>query len=114
MPPSTMEKLEKDTKKNNAPDIGNDVCHDIGAVEAHPYKTEPTQDLFSAEKGDVNFRGVSWQAAAVLIAKFQIGLGALSLPSTFHVLGFFPGIFCFIVISLISAVAGYLCGNARQ
>lgn len=71
-------------------------------------------DLFSSDKSAVNFRGVSWQAAAVLIAKLQIGLGALSLPSTFHTLGFVPGILCFLVVSLISSIAGYLCGNARQ
>ncbi|KAH7142710.1 transmembrane amino acid transporter protein-domain-containing protein [Dactylonectria estremocensis] len=83
-------------------------------ISPYSYLWTPTKDLFNSEQGDINFCGVSWQAAAVLIAKFQIGLGALSLPSTFHTLGFFPGIFCFIIISLISTVAGYLCGNARQ
>lgn len=71
------------------------------------------QDLFSGTQAEVNFRGVGWKGAAVLIAKFQIGLGALSLPGTFHVLGFFPGILCFLILSSISTLAGYLCGNAR-
>ncbi|KAL2814979.1 transmembrane amino acid transporter protein-domain-containing protein [Aspergillus granulosus] len=81
--------------------------------EQKPSAQQP-QDLFNCEAGEVDFRGVSWQSAAILIAKFQIGLGALSLPSTFHILGFFPGILCFVILALITTVAGYLCGNARQ
>lgn len=80
----------------------------IQSVPQHP------PDLFDDANSQVNFRGVSWQGAAVLVTKVQIGLGVLSLPSTFHVLGFVPGIFCFIVLALISTVAGYVCGNARQ
>ncbi|KAL4863518.1 transmembrane amino acid transporter protein-domain-containing protein [Aspergillus spectabilis] len=54
------------------------------------------------------------KSAAILIAKFQIGLGALSLPSTFHILGFFPGILCFLILAIITTISGYLCGIARQ
>lgn len=71
-------------------------------------------DLFDVDNGDVNFRGVSWQGAAILVTKFQIGLGALGLPSTFHVLGFVPGILCFLLLGLICTLAGYICGTARQ
>ncbi|PLB42660.1 transmembrane amino acid transporter protein-domain-containing protein [Aspergillus candidus] len=63
---------------------------------------------------DINFRSVTWQGAGILIAKFQIGLGALSLPSTFHTLGFVPGVLCFLVLAAITTSAGYLCGNARR
>ncbi|KAJ5376131.1 hypothetical protein N7509_013017 [Penicillium cosmopolitanum] len=72
------------------------------------------QDLFDVEDTDINFRSLSWQGAAILIAKLQIGLGALSLPSTFHTLGFFPGILCFVVLSCMTTIAGYVSGNARQ
>lgn len=71
------------------------------------------QDLFAADDADINFRSLTWQGAAILIAKLQIGLGALSLPSTFHVLGFVPGILCFIFLSCMTTVAGYVSGNAR-
>ncbi|KAF4832176.1 N amino acid transport system protein [Colletotrichum siamense] len=87
--------------------------HDLSTVESQA-NGQLFEDVFSNENGEVKFRGVSWQAAAVLVAKFQIGLGALSLPRTFHVLGFFPGILCFLVLAMISTIAGYLCGNARQ
>lgn len=90
---------------------------DKGAGEALPaYNTATAhqEDLFTADEGDVNFRGVSWQGAAVLCAKFQIGLGIIGLPSTFDALGFFPGILCFCVLWTMSTFAGYLMGNARQ
>ena len=72
-----------------------------------------TDQVFN-ENAAVNFQGVSWLAAAILIAKFQIGLGALSLPGTLHTLGLVPGILCFILLSCMTTFAGYLCGNARQ
>lgn len=85
-----------------------------GPGESRKTVVQTSPDLFNCERGEVDFRGVSWLGAAILIAKFQIGLGALSLPATFHVLGFFPGIFCFIVLAIITTIAGYVCGNARQ
>ncbi|KNG80183.1 hypothetical protein ANOM_011424, partial [Aspergillus nomiae NRRL 13137] len=94
--------------------IDDGACHDLTPSECHKPGVQTPQDLFNHERGDVDFCGVSWQGAAVLITKFQIGLGALSLPSTFHVLGFFPGILCFIILALTTSVAGYVCGNARQ
>ncbi|KAM0185767.1 hypothetical protein ACHAPA_011667 [Fusarium lateritium] len=105
------------SKKDNieAGGVHGQGCNDLAIAETQPYKHEaPPQDLFNSEDGDVDFRRVSRPAAAVLIAKFQIGLGALSIPSTFHALEFFPGIFCFLILSSISTMAGYLCGNARQ
>ncbi|OBT84380.1 hypothetical protein VE02_07880 [Pseudogymnoascus sp. 03VT05] len=102
--------MEKDAAKKES------SANEQGAVEVYSVGSilHQEQDLFTGDAGAANFRGLSWQAAAVLIAKLQIGLGALSLPHTFHVLGFFPGILCFLIISLISTMAGYLCGNARQ
>ncbi|KAL4874890.1 transmembrane amino acid transporter protein-domain-containing protein [Aspergillus karnatakaensis] len=104
-----------DAKKSMPQDETHEVEHGT-THELPPAKpsTQPPQDLFDSGAGEVDFRGVSWQSAAILIAKFQIGLGALSLPGTFHVLGFFPGILCFIVLAIITTISGYLCGNARQ
>lgn len=112
-----------DTKKDSIQDDGHDADNGNSTHSEHhehqkPEQQKPTiqasQDLFDSETGDVDFRGVSWQGAAIVIAKLQIGLGALSLPSTFHILGFFPGILCFIVLAIITTFAGYMCGNARQ
>ena len=86
----------------------NDGDHDLRHVESHTVGTtmEAPADVFNSEQGDVDFRGVSWPAAAILIAKFQIGLGTLNIPHTFHVLGFVPGILCFLIIAAVSTVAG--------
>ena len=92
-------------------DVGNGVCDELNHDEHPKEASEPPQDLFNSERGDVNFQGVSWQGAAILIAKFQIGLGALSLPGTFHSLGFFPGVLCFIVLAMIITGAGYMSGK---
>lgn len=109
-----MNEIKKDTVRDDGYGVDNGGCHDLAPGGCHKPAVQAPQDLFNHERGDVDFCGVSWQGAAILIVKFQIGLGALSLPSTFHVLGFFPGILCFIILALITTVAGYMCGNARQ
>jgi amino acid permease len=109
-----MNQSKKDRVHDGEYDIDNGGCHELNTDENSKALFQTPQDLFNSEEGEVNFRGVSWQGAAILIAKFQIGLGALSLPSTFHVLGFFPGILCFVILAVITTVAGYVSGNARQ
>ncbi|KAJ5602785.1 Amino acid transporter transmembrane [Penicillium hordei] len=109
-----MNQSKKDQIHENGHDIDNGAFHDLAPGENSKAPFQAPQDLFNSEEGEVDFRGVSWQGAAILIAKFQIGLGALSLPSTFHVLGFFPGVLCFVILAVITTVAGYVNGNARQ
>ncbi|KAJ6189862.1 hypothetical protein N7519_004770 [Penicillium mononematosum] len=101
-----MNESKKDQSHHDGHDIDNNM-HDLSPGEVSKAMQQP-QDLFNSEDGEVDFRGVSWQGAAILIAKFQIGLGALSLPSTFHVLGFFPGILCFVILAIMTTVAGYV------
>ncbi|RJE25098.1 hypothetical protein PHISCL_02569 [Aspergillus sclerotialis] len=105
-----MSESKKDAIQDGQHDVDNGICDEVTQKAA----SEVPQDLFHSERGDVNFHGVSWLGAGILIAKFQIGLGALSLPSTFHILGFFPGILCFVILAILTTIAGYLCGNARQ
>jgi amino acid permease len=109
-----MNEAKKDTMQDDGPDLGAGVCYSSHSVEPVKLVTQAKGDLFDNENGEVNFREVSWQGAAILVTKLQIGLGVLSLPSTFHVLGFFPGILCFLVLAFICTLAGYICGNARQ
>ncbi|KAK4866831.1 hypothetical protein LT330_007994 [Penicillium expansum] len=110
-----MNRSKKDQIPDDGHDIDNGAFHDLAPDENPKAPFQAPQDLFNSEEGgDVDFRSVSWQGAAILIAKLQIGLGALSLPSTFHVLGFFPGVLCFVILAVITTVAGYISGNARQ
>ncbi|KXG48024.1 Amino acid transporter, transmembrane [Penicillium griseofulvum] len=109
-----MNQSKKDQIRESGDDVDNGGFHNLVLDENPKALFQTPQDLFNSEEGEVDFRGVSWQGAAILIAKFQIGLGALSLPSTFHVLGFFPGVLCFVILAVITTVAGYVSGNARQ
>lgn len=69
------------TKKD--PAAGHDeTLSPVASIQSVP---QQPPDLFDDANSQVNFRGVSWQGAAVLVTKVQIGLGVLSLPSTFHV-----------------------------
>lgn len=50
---------------------------------------------------------------AVLMAKSQIGLGILSIPSAFNALGMVPGVICLLVISGITTWSGYVIGTFK-
>ncbi|KAJ5469022.1 hypothetical protein N7475_006774 [Penicillium sp. IBT 31633x] len=109
-----MDDTGKESLKDNKSTTVDENLNDTNIAKDSECGTQQAYDVFDNANGDVKFRGLSWQAAAILIAKFQIGLGALSLPNTFHVLGFFPGILCFVIMASISTVAGYVSGNAGQ
>lgn len=81
-----MNQPKKDQIQDDKHDIDNGAFQDLALEENPKALFQAPQDLFNSEEGEVDFRSVSWQGAAILIAKLQIGLGALSLPSTFHVL----------------------------
>lgn len=44
------------------------------------------------------------------MVKTQIGLGVLSIPSAFHVLGMIPGVICLILIAIITTWSNYIVG----
>jgi len=81
--------LENDPNSlNNTPSIAGAQVHD---------------DVF----GDItdegpNYRAVGWIGTVALMMKTQIGLGVLSIPAVFDVLGIAPGIICLIVIAAIT------------
>ena len=96
-----MTNLKQHTANDDSLRIENSVYNDLSRAESKVSEPVQVEDVFTRDEGDVNFRGVSWQAAAILVTKF-------------HVLGFFPGILCLVIIAIISTTAGYICGNARQ
>ncbi|GAA5865190.1 hypothetical protein JCM8547_008308 [Rhodosporidiobolus lusitaniae] len=61
-------------------------------------------------KDTVNFRGVGWKSAAVLMSKSQIGIGVLSVPGSFHVLGLIPGVITLIFFAVITTWSDYYIG----
>lgn len=53
-------------------------------------------------------------AAAVLIAKFQYGIGVLSIPGVFGTLGFFPGLLSLFLLAAITTYGGILICRLRE
>ncbi|WKT53900.1 hypothetical protein QSH57_004484 [Fusarium oxysporum f. sp. vasinfectum] len=57
-----------------------------------------------------NYRDVGWLGTSALMMKTQIGLGVLSIPSAFDVLGMIPGIICLIMIGSTVTWSNYIVG----
>lgn len=51
--------------------------------------------------------------AAILVVKTSFGLGVLGIPTTFAALGFFPGLLCLLILSIVSTLAGWYIGRFR-
>ncbi|KAL6707066.1 hypothetical protein ACN47E_004818 [Coniothyrium glycines] len=61
-------------------------------------------------EGGPNYRNVGWLGTAALMMKTQIGLGVLSIPAVFDVLGLIPGVICLIIIAVITTWSDYIIG----
>ncbi|KAJ5105035.1 amino acid transporter [Penicillium alfredii] len=57
-----------------------------------------------------NYRNVGWLGTVALMMKSQIGLGVLSIPAAFDVLGLVPGVICLCVVSAITTWSDYIIG----
>uniref|UniRef100_L2G2Y0 Amino acid permease n=1 Tax=Colletotrichum fructicola (strain Nara gc5) TaxID=1213859 RepID=L2G2Y0_COLFN len=57
-----------------------------------------------------NYRNVGWLGTAALMMKTQIGLGVLSIPGTFHVLGIVPGVIALCLVSGVTTWSDYIVG----
>jgi amino acid permease len=53
---------------------------------------------------------MGWAGTAALMVKTQIGLGVLSIPSAFHVLGMIPGVICLLLVAAITTWSNYIIG----
>ena len=71
------------------------------------------EDMFAETEDGPDYRGVTTFGAAVLIAKGQLGLGVLGIPSTFDVLGFVPGLISLVGLSILVTWTGVVIGQFR-
>lgn len=53
---------------------------------------------------------VGWLGTVALMMKTMIGLGVLSIPSSFHTLGLIPGLVCMLAIAAITSWSNYIVG----
>ncbi|KZZ94213.1 Amino acid transporter, transmembrane [Moelleriella libera RCEF 2490] len=85
-------------------------------------ETEPIRGECSAHDavfGDLtdegpNYRNVGWKGTVALMMKSQIGLGVLSIPSTFDTLGLIPGLICLLAIAVITSWSDYMVGVFKR
>ncbi|GAA5885816.1 hypothetical protein JCM6882_007571 [Rhodosporidiobolus microsporus] len=78
-------------------------------LEAVPEESESVDAVFGARKGEgaVDYRKVGWLSTSVLLAKTQIGLGVLSIPSVFDTLGLATGIIALVIIAAWTTWSAY-------
>ena len=58
-------------------------------------------------------RKMGWISTIVLMCKTMIGLGVLSMPSTFDILGLIPGIISLLAVASISIWCMYVVGSVK-
>ncbi|UPK96000.1 hypothetical protein LCI18_006935 [Fusarium solani-melongenae] len=89
-----------------------------GLTTASPKNGEIVEDPILVEDavfGEItedgpNYRNVGWIGTSVIMMKCQIGLGVLSIPAAFNILGMIPGVICMMVIAALSTWGSYIYG----
>ncbi|KAK1981919.1 transmembrane amino acid transporter [Colletotrichum cereale] len=66
-----------------------------------------------AAQGSAHFHRLGWKRLAIVTIVEAVALGALSLPSAYHTLGMFPGVFLTITIGMLSIFTSYLVGRVK-
>ncbi|KAF2019519.1 hypothetical protein BU24DRAFT_386456 [Aaosphaeria arxii CBS 175.79] len=61
-----------------------------------------------------NYRSLGWIATAILMSKSMIGLGVLSIPAAFDVLGIIPGVLCLLAIGSLTSISAYVVGTFKM
>ncbi|KAF5575972.1 neutral amino acid permease [Fusarium pseudocircinatum] len=99
-------------------DLKRDLENDQPALNNNPSIAGEAQvhdDVFGeiTDEGP-NYRAVGWIGTVALMMKTQIGLGVLSIPAVFDVLGIVPGIICLIIIAAITTWSDYMVGVFKR
>ncbi|KAF9878798.1 transmembrane amino acid transporter [Colletotrichum karsti] len=106
MAPSSMDK----SKESHLDELGQvSTRSQVGVVMDDP---EAGYDAVFGQigEGGPNYKNVGWLGTAALMMKTQIGLGVLSIPGTFHVLGIVPGVIALICVAAITTWSDYIVG----
>jgi hypothetical protein len=72
------------------------------------------KEVFGTGAGDVNFRNVSWQRAAIFILKMTFATGVLSLPASMNSLGAFPGAVFIVLWGCVNCYMAVLQGEFKM
>ncbi|KAH7174487.1 transmembrane amino acid transporter protein-domain-containing protein [Fusarium flagelliforme] len=102
--PMTSTKAKADKPTNMMDDR-----HDPEAAD----DVEISQQKQLAAQGNAHFHRLGWKRLAIVTIVEAVALGALSLPSAYHTLGMFPGVFLTITLGLVSIYTSYLVGQVK-
>lgn len=91
---------------------GHDTDYDPPLVDSSAARRNSIQDAVFGEitEDGPNYRNVGWVGTVALMMKTQIGLGVLSIPAVFDVLGMIPGVICLLLIAGITTWSDYVVG----
>ncbi|KAF2124516.1 hypothetical protein P153DRAFT_370922 [Dothidotthia symphoricarpi CBS 119687] len=81
-----------------------------GHVDAESQHVAEDAVFGEVVEGGPDYRAVGWKGTVALMLKTQIGLGVLSIPAVFDVLGLIPGILCLFIIGIITCWSNYVVG----
>lgn len=66
-----------------------------------------------AAQGNNHFHRLGWKRLAIVTIVEAVALGALSLPSAYHTLGMFPGVFLTITLGMCSIFTSWIVGQVK-
>ncbi|KAF4962167.1 hypothetical protein FSARC_9741 [Fusarium sarcochroum] len=79
--------------------------------DGHNNTSHPYDPVFGEISEDgPNYRNVGWVGTSALMIKAQIGLGVLSIPHSFDVLGIVPGVITLSIVAAITTWSDYIIG----
>ncbi|KAM0257463.1 hypothetical protein ACHAPA_011723 [Fusarium lateritium] len=93
-------------KNTDSPELGYVPSQAEGVME-----NQKSDAVFGdiTDKGP-NYRNVNWLGTVAIMMKICIGLGILSIPSGFDILGLIPGIICLLAVGAITTWSSYMVG----
>ncbi|KAJ3544817.1 hypothetical protein NM208_g2845 [Fusarium decemcellulare] len=100
--------MSKEYKQNDDPETLRPVASRAGEVLED---TTTHDEVFGdITENSPNYRNIGWMGTVVLMMKTQIGLGVLSIPAVFDVLGIIPGVIILCIIGAITSWSDYIVG----
>ncbi|KAL4895345.1 transmembrane amino acid transporter protein-domain-containing protein [Aspergillus ambiguus] len=103
------DKLGKGLEDIEAPeDVANTADYQRGDLK----EDLTTYDAVFGAVGEdgPNYRNVGWLGTVALMLKTQIGLGVLSIPAIFDLVGVVPGVILLCIVAAIAGWASYMVG----
>ena len=111
-----MEEIRKPEPNGHIDEKGHDLDQYPSHIDSYIENAGPRRgSIQDAVFGEItedgpNYRNVGWVGTVALMMKTQIGLGVLSIPAVFDVLGMIPGVICLLIIAAITTWSDYIVG----